>query len=194
MLQKMYKKNLFENKFVVELNNVIRKQHNTKFKYEIDNILNNRLSGKNVINDIKKIFNETEKKDINYFLKKVYLLLSNRNLKKITIIMIMCSIVLCSNTVAYAAESGQDIQVFMQADEFNQVQMFIRYLIMTIRGLVVSVCGLIAANSGLKLVTDDNLDGAREAKKSFQKIIWALFLAFAGTGIASLLARKLLFG
>lgn len=71
---------------------------------------------------------------------------------------------------------------------------FVEYIIKLMRGLIGIACGLIIANTALKIVTDENADGHREAKKSFQKIFWALFLAFAGVGIAKMIAKKVLLG
>jgi hypothetical protein len=88
-------------------------------------------------------------------------------------------------------EANQEITAFAPAD-LQPVTRFINVVISMIRTLTVSVCGLIAARSGLVLLTEDNSDGPREAKKSFQKILWALFMVFAATAIASLLARRLL--
>ena len=185
-----YKLN-FKNHFIRELDNKIRHIKNSNFKQEITYILDNKYTGYNVIYDIKNILSDNNQK-LSSILKRVENILQNRNLKRITILIVICAIILTTNSVAYAAD--KDVEAFVGSAEFQSVQEFIRYIIVAIRSLVTAICGMIAANSGLKLVTEDNLDGAREAKKSFQKILWALFLVFAGTALASLLAKRLLIG
>lgn len=184
-----YKLN-FKNNFIRELDKLIKRCKNLDFKKEINYILENKYTGYNVIHDIKNIIKNNEKFSI--ILKKTENILQNRNLKRITILIVICAVILTTNSIAYAVD--KDVEAFIASEEFHSVQEFIRYIIVAIRSLVTAICGMIAANSGLKLVTEDNLDGAREAKKSFQKIIWALFLVFAGTALASLLAKKLLIG
>lgn len=78
--------------------------------------------------------------------------------------------------------------------EFGEVKSFLDLIINIIRVLAVSICGLIAANTGLKVAIDENIDGQKEAKKAAGKILWALFLVFVGTSIAGIIGTKLLGG
>lgn len=78
--------------------------------------------------------------------------------------------------------------------EIKEVQNFLNLIINIIRVLAVSICGLIAANTGLKVATDENVDGQREAKKAAGKILWALFLVFVGTSIAGIIGKRILGG
>lgn len=78
--------------------------------------------------------------------------------------------------------------------EIKEVKSFLDLIINIIRVLAVSICGLIAANTGLKVAIDENIDGQKEAKKAAGKILWALFLVFVGTSIAGIIGTKLLGG
>lgn len=92
---------------------------------------------------------------------------------------------------AFAAVVDESIAA---SAEIEQVRTFIGFIINIIRVIAGVICSLIAANAGLKILTDENTDGVREAKKTANKILWALFLIFVGTSIANLITRKLLMG
>lgn len=79
-------------------------------------------------------------------------------------------------------------------NEIAEVKSFLNFVINLIRVLVVCVCGLIAANTGMKVATDENVEGQKEAKKAANKILWALFLVFVGTSIAKIIGEKLIRG
>lgn len=144
--------------------------------------------------------------------KKLY---KNRKLRKI--IIVFCSLVLiysiyksmpvywfagkavtvnttlavAGTTMLEGAPSPAEITTWKEIEE---VQVFLDLIINIIRVLAVSICGLIAANTGLKIAMDENIDGQKEAKKAAGKILWALFLVFVGTSIAGLIGTKLLGG
>lgn len=117
---------------------------------------------------------------------------SNENIRKAVkvlgcfIIAYVIAKVQVVSTVAFAYE---DLAVF---EEFTTVNRFIDMVISVIRTLSVGICALITANAGLSLLTDETTDGKSHVKKVVNKILWALFLIFAGTALASFFAKKLM--
>ena len=156
-----------------------------------------------VIKDIRdRIVDETKTYDLNEikedkktmnFARKIY---KNKRIRKL--IMVFGTLVLTYIVysfipfgTAFAAVVDESIAT---SSEMEQVRTFIGFIINIIRVISAVICSLIVANAGLKILTDENTDGVREAKKTANKILWALFLIFVGTSIASLIARKLLMG
>lgn len=156
-----------------------------------------------VIKDIRdRIVDETKTYDLNEikedkktmnFARKIY---KNKRIRKL--IMVFGTLVLTYIVysfipfgTAFAAVVDESITT---SSEMEQVRTFIDFIINIIRVIGAVICSLIVANAGLKILTDENTDGVREAKKTANKILWALFLIFVGTSIASLIARKLLMG
>lgn len=92
-------------------------------------------------------------------------------------------------TMAATLETASEMQTW---SEIQQVRDFLSFVINIIRLLVVAICALIAANTGLKVATDENVEGQKEAKKAAGKILWALFLVFVGTEIANIIGHKLI--
>ena len=101
------------------------------------------------------------------------------------------TLAVAGTTMLEGAPSPAEITTWKEIEE---VQVFLDLIINIIRVLAVSICGLIAANTGLKIAMDENIDGQKEAKKAAGKILWALFLVFVGTTIAGLIGTKLLGG
>lgn len=99
--------------------------------------------------------------------------------------------VTASTTLLEGAPTTSEITTWR---EIKEVKSFLDLIINIIRVLAVSICGLIAANTGLKVAIDENIDGQKEAKKAAGKILWALFLVFVGTSIAGIIGTKLLGG
>jgi hypothetical protein len=116
----------------------------------------------------------------------------SKNIKRIGVIILSIIILLIRTKTIYAEMTSNELQVMSNSPEFGEVNKFISIVIFTIRLVVVSICGLIAANAGIKVATEENADGSKEGKKAFEKIVWALFLVFAGTAIASILAKRVL--
>lgn len=110
----------------------------------------------------------------------------------IIILIIMFLIILTKTVYGETTVPPDDIQTLSNSPELREVNRFINIVIMMIRLVVVAICGLIAANAGAKVAAEEDTEGPKEAKKAFQKIIWALFLTFAGTAIATLIAKKVL--
>lgn len=93
-----------------------------------------------------------------------------------------------------ACFNGTESMPAASVKPYNDTITFIHFIINIMRGLVAAACALIMANTGLKIVTEENCDGQRETKKSLQKIFWALFLVFVGTGIAEFIGKRILSG
>ena len=89
-----YKLN-FKNNFIRELDKLIKRCKNLDFKKEINYILENKYTGYNVIHDIKNIIKNNEKFSI--ILKKIESILQNRNLKRITILIVINEVILTTN-------------------------------------------------------------------------------------------------
>lgn len=134
-------------------------------------------------------FEEIKKdKKINHIAKKLY---SNKKIKKLVkifgnLVLTYATFTLLPGT-AFALE-----QTVVVASELEEVKTFISFIINLIRVIASVICSLIAANAGLKILTEENADGIREAKKAANKILWALFLIFVGTSIANLITGRLL--
>jgi hypothetical protein len=233
VLRRKYYNEIMGNEYVKELQKETLKRKNTKFMEEINDIIHDRKNGNNVLKSIQQILEKYDEKK-EYLLKRIKILLENRNFKRITISILMVAITLfigsgiCSviggsillkyqisqvafnmsttpifgevNAFAHTLPphiktivmaTGSEVQAVMGGNEIQQVQKFISVVITMIRGLAISISGLIAANAGLKLLTEENTDGPREAKKTFQKILWALFMVFVATGIATYFAMRL---
>lgn len=131
------------------------------------------------------------------FAKKIY---KNKKIRKIIItigtLIIMYAIYSSSPGIAITAmastiETAGEISAWKEIQEVNN---FLNFVINLIRVLVVSACGLIAANTGIKISTDENVEGQKEAKKAANKILWALFLVFVGTSIAKVIGERLIRG
>lgn len=132
--------------------------------------------------EFKELNNESK---IKTFSKKLY---HNKKIKKLIKMFGTFVLIYSSFTMPVFANE------LAAMAEIEQVKNFINFVISMIRVLAGIICSLIAANSGLKMLTDENVDTTRECKKLVNKVLWSLFLIFVGTSLANMIAGKLLTG
>lgn len=168
---------------------------NRMFNFNTKQVLNEKM----IENNIQDVFNK--------FFKKRKKLVNKIAVLFTVVLIIVCKQKMCfafsanaedtkylinftGNSVACAADNSKAVA----ACGFNESIRFVHYIINIMRGLIASLCGLNVASSALNIALEERCNVQLESKKVFQKIMWALFLAFAGTGIAELIAKKILLG
>lgn len=157
---------------------------------EIIKDIRNKVKDETITENFNNIKQDKKLMDI---AKKVY---SNKRVRRLVVIFGTLMLTYAAYSILpIASVSAAVLEESITASaEYYQVKAFIDYIILIIRVLAGVICSLIIANAGLKTLTDENTDGVKEAKKVANKVLWALFLIFAGTSVAGLITKQLLLG